>query len=876
MLQIQQVRTEYLINPLGIDRVNPTFSYTLKGDSNSQSAYQLVCAYDESFEHIAYDTGKVESATMSGIRYQGKSLKSRDRIFVRIKVWDEHGIESTWSETSFFEMGLLNPSDWKAKWTSGNYKPKKNMRWPVDCFQKLFEAGEDIDHARLYITACGLYEAKLNGARVGDFVLAPGCTDYRKRLQYQTYDVAELLQQGENALEIQLADGWYRGSIGCFGLTNVYGRQTKLLCQLEITYADGTAETIVSDESFRWSNDGPIRFADLKDGEIYDASMRSSYSGKALLAKEKRIPVSSNNVPVTEHEVFAPTLITTPKGKKVFDFGQNIAGFISFNLKGKKGQIVRMRFGELMDDEGEFSQSNIHKHHKPVKEIGKITEMKLMLGKEDKVKGEMQPTPKQELEFICSGGEDHYKMTFAVFGFQYVQIETDVTFAAEDFKAIAVYSDLEETGDFVCSNEDVNKLLQNTRWSMKGNFLDLPTDCPTRERLGWTGEGQTFFYTANYLMGAMPFYRKWLHDIEDGQKKNGKISAVAPYVGMDLLYGNTGNSVGWGDAAVLIPYRYWKLYGDESILSEFYDGLMRSYAMLMIKNTGHKDKKAAKANPFNKYTYEKGFHLGEWLEPADVQDTVKAGNKKLHTEVCTAYLHYTMDCMAEVAHVLGRSEDEGLFKEYADGAVKAYDWLFLREGAPDTDRQARLIRPLALGLAEGEKKKALEDRLVQAVENRGYRIGTGFLSTPFVLPVLTEAGRTDVAYKMLENEQAPSWLAEVKTGATTMWEDWEGSELISRNHYAQGAVCQWLFDTVCGIRVDGVNHFVIKPVPGGTLTWAEGYYNSLYGMVRVKWEKKENGIHFYVEIPCNTAADIQLPNGEMHTVSGGNYEFETN
>jgi alpha-L-rhamnosidase len=405
---------------------------------------------------------------------------------------------------------------------------------------------------------------------------------------------------------------------------------------------------------------------------------------------------------------------------------------------------------------------------------------------------------------------------------------------------------------------------------MKGNFLDIPTDCPTRERLGWTGDGQVFFDTAAYLMNIAPFYRKWLLDYGDAQFKSGKISAVIPYAGMSVVYDNTGGSVGWGDAVVLIPYRFWKRYGDASVLNEFYS-MMRKYAMYMIQNTGHKDRKKAAADPFNKYVYEKGVHLGEWLEPKEFGVKGESPVSTLKTEECTAYLHYTMALMAEVAMEVNQSEDANLFAEYAEGAKKAYDNLFLKDGTIDTDRQAKLVRPLALGLLDGEKKKNVQKRLVQAVENRDYRIGTGFLSTPFVLPVLTEAGHADVAYKMMENEKAPSWLAEVKAGATTVWEDWEGD--VSRNHYSPGAVCQWLFESAAGIRPDGENRFVVAPIPGGTLSHVSASYQSLYGEVTSTWERRGGKVIFKIAIPVNTVAEVKLPTGDSYMVEPGVHEY---
>lgn len=322
---------------------------------------------------------------------------------------------------------------------------------------------------------------------------------------------------------------------------------------------------------------------------------------------------------------------------------------------------------------------------------------------------------------------------------------------------------------------------------------------------------------------------------------------------------------------MLLPYCYWKRYGDTAFLKKFYP-VMRGYAEFMIANTGHKSKKAAKENPYDQYVYEKGMHLGEWLEPEEFQDKI-AGHSALHTEEATAYLHYTMRCMAEAALALRKAEDAARYSEYAEGAKKAYRYLFLRSGAPDTDRQAKLVRPLALGLAEGDEelKKALEDRLAQAVERREYRIATGFLSTPFVLGTLTKAGRVDLAYKMPENEQCPGWLYEVDQGATTIWEDWE--KKLSQNHYSPGAVCQWLFDTAAGIRVDGENRFVIRPIPGGSLTWAEASYHSIYGEVRSRWERTGKVLTLRVTIPANTFGRVVLPDRTTHQCIAGEYAF---
>ena len=863
---------DYLAEPLGLGNAQPRFYWNCEGGV-TQTAYQIICKRGN---ETVWDSGKVASSSMTHIRYAGKQLHSRDIVTWSVQLWDENSEPGEVSE-SRFELGLLEQTDWTAKWISGRAKEPKNIRMPVDCFRKQFRTAKPVRKARLYASACGLYELQLNGQKVGDGVLLPGNTDIRKRIQYQSFDVTELLS-ADNTLTAELADGWYRGSVGAFGPRNVYGRQTKLLAQLEIVYTDGTSECISTDESWAWSNDGPIRFADLEDGEIVDARMQPLYAEKAILSDVKGLPVptASDNVLPKTHERFPAKLLVTPSGQKVLDFGQNLAGFVAFTVQGRPGQNLKLRLGEILDGNGEFTQCNMQEI-KPVKEYTNLTEIMFVTGMGKFYKGQTQPSPLQEIRFTCSGGVDRYQSKFMISGFRYALIETDVAFSPEQFESVAVYSDMEQTGDFRCSHEGVNQLLRNNRWSMKSNYCDVPTDCPTRERLAWTGDAQIYFNTGAYFMNIAPFMRKWMRDMKDGQLKNGKLPAVVPYNGSAMCYDSTGSSAGWQDAAILIPYRYWKRYGDEQALRESYDS-MKAAVMFMVNNTGHKDSKAAKADPYNKYVYEKGMHLGEWLEPKEFQEEISARSRPSHPEECTAYLHYSMEHMAEVAHYLGKAEDEALFREYADGSKQAYQWLFLKNGAPDTDRQAKLVRPLAFGLADGETKKAVEERLAKAIVNREYKIATGFLSTPFLLGTLTEMGRVDLAYKVLENEECPGWLYQINRGATTNWESWEGytgyQGTGSFNHYSPGAVCQWLFDTVAGIRVDGENRFVLAPVPGGSLTQAEASYKSLYGEVKSRWEKTDSGVKYTFEIPANCTAELRLPDGRTESVTAGVYSYE--
>ncbi len=848
------LQTEYLTEPLGLGISTPHFFWHCQ-DGIAQSAYQIIAKVDD---ETVWNSGKVESATMTHIAYEGRKLHSRERVCWSVKLWDENGKEGEIS-SSWFELGLLEAPDWTAKWIAGNYKPKKNVRYPVDCFRKIISAEKEIQSARLYASAKGLYDVTINGKRIEDFIMAPGMTDYRKRIQYQTYDITNMLV-GENTVELRLADGWFRGSSAAYGAVNVYGIQTGVIAQLEIIYRDGTKKIIGTDATWAWSNDGQVRFADLKDGEVYNASMVPSYFGNAVEINNAVALVASNNVLVREHECFSPVLLPG----NILDFGQNLAGYLNFSVQGKPGQMMILTCGEILDENGNLDMSNIQEQ-RPAKGWSQpklIT--KLLTGKT--VGNAVVNTPMQQIRFICSGGLDHYKTSFAVFGFRYVHVDSDFPINPEEFTAVAVYSDMEEVGDFKCSEPLVNKLVENTRWSMKSNFLDLPTDCPTRERLGWTGDAQIFFDTGSYLMDTSAFFRKWLKDMDDAQYKNGLLPAVLPYQGVEMMYKATGSSVGWADAIYLIPYRYWKRFGDRDILIQYWP-MIKRYADYLLKNLGMRDKKEAQANPYNAYTYEKGVHLGEWLEPEEFRDKVYGAQAK-HPEECTAYFYLAMTTMAEIAEVLDKEEYAEEFKKYADGAKKAY----IQFAELTTNRQAKMVRPLAFGLLDDEIKQSAQIQLKKAVEEYHFRVGTGFLSTPFILQVLTEAGELETAYKMLLNNKKPGWLAEILEGATTIWENWEGN--LSQNHYSPGAVCQWLFDTVGGIRVAGENHFVIAPKPGGELSYASTDYQSLYGKVVCSWQR-ENGVTVYsISIPANTSAEVILPSGDCKILGAGNYRME--
>lgn len=871
-----------LTNPLGIDVRCPELAW-IDEDGLSQSAYQVECK--DGAGATLWDTGKVASASMR-IAWPGATLASRERVTWRVRLWDDGDACGPWSESASIEEGLLSADDWCARWISGSYdvptpragamgnfrqmvaamrpaspdqvvtEPILEGRYPVDCFRRAFAVGKAPVRARLYITACGLYEARIDGEKVGDFCMAPGHTDYRKRVQYQTYDVTAALATGAHELTVQLADGWYRGSCGAWGLLNQYGTQTKLLAQLELNYTDGHVERVVTGPDWQWSNDGPILFADNKDGEIVDATRMPSYSGHARVTHHTVVPTASNNVPVTMHERFSPVPVPAPNGRLLFDLGQNIAGWVELDFFAHERKHVLLRCGEMLDEEGNLTLKNVQ------------------------CAREGFATPLQQVEYVCREGHNHYRTTFCVFGFRYVEVETDVRLEEGSLTAIALYSDMAQTGSFKSSNELLNRFFEATVWSTKGNSLDVPTDCPTRERHGWSGDAQIFFETFSYLFDCRTFERKWLHDLFDAQDKDGRLTQIAPYGGVDSFMRFMDGSVGWADAGILIPYRYWKHYGDDSLLCEFYES-MRHYAMFMIGRCGKYTplrKHVSLPDGLNKYLVNFGQSYGEWAEPEEVFPNDWKNTVLPHPEESTAYTSFVLGIMAEIADHLGMGDDKALFVKYHDGCRRAYQKLLTLPGySLDTERQAKLVRPLYMGLLDEKQAAYARERLVKACESYGWRLGTGFLSTPLILDVLAEYD-LDAAYRLLENERMPGWLFMSKMGATTVWESWEGTQaqggIASLNHYSKGAVCAWLFRVMCGIKPDGERHFTVAPRPGGHFTYARAAYQSPCGRVESGWEHTKDGWRFRVVVSANVCVTVVLPDGSRHELGAGAHEFE--
>lgn len=564
--------------------------------------------------------------------------------------------------------------------------------------------------------------------------------------------------------------------------------------------------------------------------------------------------ICSHSVPIREQERLTAKLVITPKGERVLDFGQNMAGYVEFRISAKKGQRLVLTHGEMLDREGNFSDENIAAGRNRKKRMH------------------------QRVEYICREGENHYKPKFCIFGFQYVKVETDMDIDPKDFTAHAVYSDMEVTGRFTCSDVRVNKLVQNTLWSQKSNFCDIPTDCPTRERSGWSGDAGVFVDTGLYLADCYPVFRKWLGEFGAAQAPDGKTSNVAPHCGYrDFFTKLYEGSSGWGDACILVPYALYRFYGDSRILEENYESMKKW--LQFSERRAHKSRPEAlfKKNPYRRYTVDTGIHWGEWPEPnTDMTAYTKENFLKGATEVATAYYAYSSRLFSEIAGILGKTRDAEKYGKIADKTKNAYRYTQLPAGRISSARQCCYVRPLTMGLLQPEEGVQAAAGLNALVIGNGYRLNTGFLSTPYLCRVLADYGYTETAYRLLLQKEMPGWLYAVEHGANTVWESWEDNPAAndngSLNHYSKGAVVGWLFDGVCGIRVRG-RQVTVCPHPHRLLSHAEAEYDSPVGKIKSGWRYFEHGTEFEITIPANVNAKILLPDGTVREAEPGTHRF---
>jgi len=837
---VKNLRCENLTNPLGIDLTQPRLSWQLVSDKRNtiQAAYEIKVSSNSNLaNNIVWSTRKIVSDQSVYVPYIGATLESAKKYYWQVRVWDNTGKASAWSKPAFWQMGLLQPSDWKAKWIEST-DPADSINAPALLFRKQFNTSKKIQSATIFITSHGMYEAMINGNRVGNSYLTPGWTSYNKRLQYQTYDVTSSLKQDGNAIGVTLGSGWYRTPLAWDNNRNLYGTKVALLLQLEINYTDGSKETIVSDESWK-SSDGPIRKSEIYGGETYDANFEKGNwanteyddkSWKAVAVKDydKNILIATYNQPVKKHEVFKPVkIITTPKGEHVIDFGQNLVGWSQVKINGKAGDKITISHAEVLDKKGNFYTDNLR-------------------------------AAKAQNIFILKGnGEEFFEPHFTFQGFRYIKIEGYTgELKPENFSAVSLYSDMEPTGTFECSNPLLNQLQHNIQWGQRGNFLDVPTDCPQRdERLGWTGDAQAFSRTATFNMQVHNFFAKWLKDVAADQEPDGKVPFVIP----NVLGPNAGGSAGWADVATIIPWNIYLAYGDKKVLDDQYQS-MKAWIGFMQKNS-------------TDFLWNKGFHFGDWLfyRPDDDNDGRSAVTDKYLIAQC--FFAHSTQLLINAAKVLGKSDDvttyTTLLQQLKDAFLKEY---VTPNGRLVSSTQTAYVLALNFDMLPENLRAQAAKRLVDNIRNYNDHLTTGFLGTPYLCHVLTRFGYDSVAYKLLLQQTYPSWLYPVKMGATTIWERWDGEKpdstfqtpgMNSFNHYAYGAIGDWMYRVISGVDTynegAGYKQIMIKPHPGGDLTYANADYETIYGKVSCHWKKENGHLIMDVEIPANTMAKIYIP-----------------
>jgi alpha-L-rhamnosidase len=864
MIDTTDLRVEYRTNPINVYEEKPRFSWKIHTDKTNvlQTAYVIEVSEDENFSSVIWNSGKVNSDESHLVCYEGQTLVSSSRYFWRVKIWDNQHEESSWSETSFFETTIFSNDEWEAVFiTAENSDAGESSAGTL--LRKEFNVERNIKRAHLYASAKGLFISYINGKKTGSDILSPGWTEYASRLLFQTYDVTSLIQTGSNAIGFMVGPGWYKGDLASWlGKRNIYGKRTAIIAQLRIEYEDGKIEIIKSDDSWKCDN-APVTYAEIYHGEKYDARLEqkgwnasgfhdADWKSVEVESSDLTILKPHDGVPVTEHETFKPlSLIKTPEGDSVINFGQNISGLVRFTVKGKAGDKVTLRHAEVLDSKGNFYTENLRR-------------------------------AKQKIEYILGSDEpETYSAHFTFFGFQYIAIdEWPGEINIDDFEAHAIYSDIKPSGEFACSYPLLNQFVNNVRWSMKDNFVDIPTDCPQRdERLGWTGDAHVFLRSANYLMETAPFMKKWLRDLAASQLEDGQVSHVVPNVLWDigeiddLITGNSG-ATGWADAATGMPWMIYTSYGDKDILEEQYPS-MKKWVDYMHRVSE------------NGTLFNTGFHFGDWVA-LDAKEGSYYGATP--NDLCaTAYYAYSCNILAKTAALLHKKNDAEKYSVLYGEIVQAYQKeFFTPNGRLAARTQTAHILSLAFNLTPTEYKKRTINTLVELVAEQNNHLTTGFLGTPYVCHALSENGHADLAYELLLKEDFPSWLYQVTKGATTIWEHWDGmkpdgtmwsANMNSFNHYAYGAVCDWVFSNLGGLNIDpekpAYKCVVLKPIipAAKELSWAETKYESVYGTIKLRWEKKDGKIHVDVSIPPNSTAMLAIPGTEKKEFGSGEHSF---
>ena len=840
------LRVEYLTNPIGIDVVQPRLSWQIASTQRNtmQAAYELQVGASEASltrgANLLWDSGKVGSDASVFVDYAGPPAVSRTRYYWRVRIWDTNGRASPWSPIAFWETGLLQPADWTARWIGPPPTSSDSLPSPSPLLRRAFRVDDRVRSARLYVTSLGLYELYLNGQRVGDQLFMPGWTSYRRRLQYQTYDVTALVRAGDNAIGAILGDGWYRGQLGFFGQRNLYGRRLGLRAQLEIRYESGRTERVISDAEWK-TTVGPVLASDIYGGETYDARRELSgwasaayddreWSVVALLDPPAAALVASMSPPVRRVRELRPVDIRrAPSGETLFDLGQNFTGWVRLSVRGPAGSMVTLRFGEVLDRKGDLYTANL--------------------------RGASQ-TDRYTLR---GNGREVYEPHFTFHGFRYVAVAgLPAPADSTTITGIAVSSDLAQTGTLVTSDSLINQLQRNIVWGQRSNFLDVPTDCPQRdERLGWTGDAQVFSRTAAFNMDVNGFFAKWLADVAADQDPSGSVPWVIPNpLGGDSV--RFAGTAGWSDVAVIIPWTMYLTYGDRRVLERQYPS-MRAWV----------DYARRRAGP--DLIWRPGWQFGDWLA-LHSDDPSYPGATTGTDLIATAFLAHSTDLVARTATVLGRGDEAAEYRARFRAMREAFNREFVsRTGRVGENTQTAYALAIAFDLLPDSLVAAAAGRLARDVEAREHHLTTGFLGTPHILHVLGATGHVGLAFALLTQRTYPSWLYPITRGATTMWERWDGIRpdssfedpgMNSFNHYAFGAVGDWMYQNIGGIDVDpaapGYRRSRIAPRPGAGLTSARASLETVYGTLSSAWRLNQQGFELDVTIPANTSAEITL------------------
>lgn len=826
-MRVYDAKVNHMTNPMGFFMDGVSFSWKVdEARGKAQKVARVRVAADEKMQEILFDSGMDEQA--DSLAYPVElALEPRTRYFWQVTVLSDAEEEAD-SEVQWFETSKMS-EEWTGKWLTCDSTEKRH---PI--FSKEIAPAKEMAKARLYVTGLGLYEAYIDGKKVGDEYLTPYSNNYNRWVQYQTYDITDQIAGG-GKLSILLGNGWYKGRFGfsAFEDKGYYGNEWKVIADVVLTYTDGTEEVIGTDESWTVTR-SRIMFSNLYDGEQVDATAPELPAEEPTVCDAPKGRLEARrSLPVVAHEHIKPVeLIHTPAGEQVFDMGQNFAGIFTFRVKEPAGTKIHIQTGEVLQ-KGNFYNENLR-------------------------------SAKSEYIYISDGNETVIRPHFTYYGYRYVKVEGVSDLKIEDFTGLALYSDIEMGGDVETGHDLVNQLVSNVRWGMKGNFIDVPTDCPQRdERMGWTGDTQVFSPTATFLADTYAFYSKYLHDMYTEQMDlDGMVPDVVPSAGVH------STACVWGDSSCIIPWNMYQFYGDKKILENQYDS-MRNWVDYISRVDG------------DNHGWRSVFHYGDWLaldNPSGKTDEVMGGTDEGY--IANVYYAASAGIVAKAARVLGYEADaktyQALCDEQFEEVKKEY---FSQTGRCCIKTQTALILALKYHLSENEELTKKTLRLLFQIS--GDKLKTGFTGMPLMCPVLSENGMNDLAYTLLLNEDYPGWLHEVKLGATTVWERWNSLDengdisstgMNSLNHYAYGSILEWVFRYVTGFRVSeehpGSRHLLIAPTLNWKLKRAKGSYHSAAGTYETSWELADpSHVTVKVTVPFGCTAEIALPLVSQETLA---------